>query len=450
MAGGAEERLLWFVVVLAGVPAIIFLLVGIRQFRKRAVLRAMPTTPIAGVFVGEVEIKGKAVSSAPVIGFLSGHACLRYSWSVEEHWTRTRMVTVRDSKGRTHTRMERYSGSDTVASGADIAPHEVEDATGRILLQPEGASIEQPTIFNSTVGIGDPLYYGKGPEGAVSGSNGCRTFSESGIVVGALLYVVGFAREREDAVAVEIAGGGRKGSATEGAKPRMFLISTRDEAAITRGHGIAGWVYFCLGALATLGFLVLERKPVDFAQFPWEFAIALSTYIGLFALAWLWSTYNELVDLRNRVVRSSSNIDVQLKRRCDLIAGLVECARAMRDHEARVHQEIAFLRAQGELHNRGLASGKAEPVAPIVRVLAEGYPDLRAGEVFLRLQTALTDAEHRIALSRDEFNGVAQGYNARIAQFPVNILAGLMRVYRANFFKAEAFERRVPLVPPRH
>lgn len=448
MDGSPEARLFWLVTVLAGIPALVFLIVGIRQFRKRAMLRAMPTTPIAGVFVGEVEIKGKAMTESPVVGYLSGHPCLRYEWSVAEHWTRTRMVTVRDSKGRTHTRMERYSGTDTVASGGEIALHEVEDATGRVLLQPEGASIEQAVIFESTVGEGDPLYYGKGPDGAVSGSDGRRTFSESGIVVGAPLYVVGFAREREDAVAVEIAAGGRKGSATEGANPRMFLISTRDESAITRGHAIAGWVCFCLGALATLGFLALECPPVDVPAFPIAFTLALSAYLGLFGLAWLWSTYNELVDLRNRVVRSSSNIDVQLKRRCDLIAGLVECASAMRDHEATIHKEIAILRAQGELRDRGMASGRAEPVGAIVRALAEGYPDLRAGEVFLRLQVVLTDSEQRIALARDEFNGVAQGYNVRIAQFPVNLLAGLMRVYRANFFRAEAFERRVPVIAP--
>ena len=82
----------------------------------------------------------------------------------------------------------------------------------------------------------------------------------------------------------------------------------------------------------------------------------------------------------------------------------------------------------------------------MIQAIVEAYPDLKSGDVFLRLQAALSDAEQRIAMARDEFNGTAAGYNTRIAQFPGQIVASFALMRRANFFAAASFERLVPRV----
>ena len=142
-------------------------------------------------------------------------------------------------------------------------------------------------------------------------------------------------------------------------------------------------------------------------KFPWYFAIGFASFCMVFALAWFVWMFNELIDLRNRVVRAASNIDVQLKRRADLIRGLIECASAIRDHEGRLQKAIAFLRTQATLDNRKSAHGHAKVAMPMIDAIIEAYPNLKSGEVFLRLQEALSDAEQRIAMARDEFNGTA-------------------------------------------
>jgi len=442
------QSIQWLVVGLCAAFVMLFVWLALRQFRRRAMLRAMPTTPIAGVFIGDVEIKGRATSPAPLTAYLCQQPCIRYHWSIAEHWTRQRTVTSTDSKGKTTTRVVTDYGSDVVASGGEQTALEVDDGTGRIRVQWDGAKIEQQKIFGETVDINSPLYYGKGPDGSVSGSDGVRTFSEEGIVMGTPLYIVGYAREREDVVDVEIARGGRKGTATDGAVARIFLISTRNEAAVTSGHGVAGWIFAIIGFLAVGSLVFVDHSHSGkFGEtFPWILASGVVGYFLLFGVAWFISMFNELIDLRNRVIRASSNIDVQLKRRADLIRGLIECAIAMRDHEGRLQKAIAFLRSQSMLQDRKSAHGHAQIAMPMINAIVEGYPSLKSGEVFLRLQQALSEAEQRIALARDEFNGTATGYNARIAEFPGKVVARFALMRPANFFAAESFERHVPAV----
>ncbi len=438
-----------WIVIASAFFSLLFVFFSLRRFRRRAILRAMPTTPIGGVFVGDVEIKGNAVARNPVIGYLCESPCVCFSWTISEHWTRRRTVTSTDSKGNTTTKVVTDHGSDVVADSLDQTALEVEDDSGRILVQWEGAKVEKETLFYQVVNEGEPLYYGKGPAGSVSGSNGVRTFSEEGIRIGTPLFVVGYARQREDVVDVEVARGGRKGTATEGAEARLFLISTRNEAAVTSGHGTAGWFYAIIGFLAVGGLLMIDAADDNGnlgRKFPWYFAIGFASFCMVFALAWFVWMFNELIDLRNRVVRAASNIDVQLKRRADLIRGLIECASAIRDHEGRLQKAIAFLRAQATLENRKSAHGHAKVAMPMIDAIIEAYPNLKSGEVFLRLQEALSDAEQRIALARDEFNGTAAGYNTRIVEFPSRIVASFALMRRANFFEATTFERIVPTV----
>lgn len=441
----SQERLT--IIGIFGGLAVLMGWLALRRFRRRAILRAMPTTPIAGAFVGEIEIQGKAAPSEPVIAYLSHLQCACYSWTVSEHWTRTRVVTVRDSKGRTSTRVVTEHGEDVIASGGDRATLEVEDETGRIRVLWDGASIDQCQLLNCDVEQDDPLYYGKAPRMSVAGSDGVRTFSEVGIPVGTKLYVVGFAREREDIVDLEIAAGGRKGTATQGATARMFVISNRTEQAITAGHGWAGWIHWVLGLVAICGTVLCDfsqNPQARLTQFPWTAFLAVTGYLLAFGIAWALSTLNELIDVRNRVRRASSNIDVQLKRRADLIRGVVECVVGMRSHERSLQESVAMLRAQASVVSRLESKVTPKAVGPTCLALAEGFPSLVASEVFLGLQRTLADSEARIALARDEFNGNVRGYNTRIAVFPASLVAQAARMGPARFFEAESFARAVP------
>lgn len=442
---GAEVK-----AILIGICALIALGFGwaaLRRFRLRANLSTMPTTAIGGAFVGDIEVQGQVVSARPVTGYLSNLPCARYSWEVSEHWTRTRVVTRRDAKGNMTTHVVTDHGEDVIASGGDSTTLEVDDGTGRIRVQWDGAKLEQLVLYGCDASEGEELYYAKGPQGSVPGSDGVRSFRESGIPLGTLLYVVGYARERTDAVAVEIAGGGLAGTATEGAKARQFLISVRGEAAVTRGHATAGCIYWILGLLAAGATILTElsdRQP-RLDHYPWIATAAVGGYLLISAGLWTTSTLNELIDVRNRVRRASSNIDVQLKRRADLIRNLVECVTGLKGHERGIQEAVATLRAQATVESRG-AGRRPEAVLPICTVLAENYPALTAGAAFLKLQHALSDSEARIALARDEFNGTAKGYNSRISQFPARFIAQAARMGPARFFEAESFARAVPTV----
>jgi len=437
----------WLASGMAFVIACPMLVLSLRSFRRRAALRAMPTTPIAGVFVGEVELKGRARTPNPLKARLSGASVVLYNWTAEEHWTRTRVESYTDGKGRTKTRTVTYSGTDTVAHGGESSLLLLDDATGVVQVLPEGAKLEAKRVFCETVGRGDRIYYEHGPQRAVSGSDGLRTFTEHAIEVDAPLFVVGYAREREDIVDIEIAAGGRKGTATADARPRMFLISTRDEEAVTWRFGAAAWGWLVVAALAPIVLALVDMHRYQEERLaPWT-AAAVGSALGLvWVVAWSIWTHNDLVDLRNRVMRARSNVDVQLRRRHDLIAQLIGAVRGLRDHEASLQRVIAEIRSQGELMDMASANARAVPVGPQLRFLAEALPNLKSSDSFLALQRSLSDCERRIALARDEFNGTTAGFNTRITTVPTSFIALLFGMRPGDFFSAEQFERSAPVV----
>ncbi len=176
-----------------------------RAGRRRRLVENLPTSKTTGVFIGLVELKGTAESASPLTSYLAEQPCVEYQWSVEEHWSRTVTETYTDSDGKTQTRTRHESGWTTVASGGEMIPFYLQDDCGVILVRPEGAKLEPAAMFDETVGRGDPLYYAKGPAGAVADSDHRRRFVERGIPLHAMLYVMGQARERQDVVAPEIA-----------------------------------------------------------------------------------------------------------------------------------------------------------------------------------------------------------------------------------------------------
>jgi hypothetical protein len=418
--------------LIGGLLALLFLALALRANRRRRLVDNLPTCKTSGIFIGLVEVKGTAESAEPVTSFLAGQRCVYYTYSVEEHWSRTVTETYTDSNGKTQTRTRHESGWKSVADGGEMIPFYVQDDHGFVLVRPEEAKLEPQTIFSETCGRGDPLYYAKGPAWAVSDSDHRRRFTEQAIVLHAPLYVMGQARERADIVAPEIA--------ADKAAP-MFLISTRSEEQVSSG---LGWSYFgwhLLGFLAAgagIG-IVFGRQPQGNPVPP--IAIACALYFLAAALGWIWTVFNSMVDLRNRMRQAWSQVDIQLKRRHDLIPNLVAAVSGLKDYERNAQESLAALRAQLAATPPGQPGPDPAAVAKTLVALAERYPELTAQESFLKLQRELSDTETRIALARGYFNEIATHYNIRLEIIPDRFISRLAGLTPQPLMAANDFER---------
>ena len=174
------------------------------------------------------------------------------------------------------------------------------------------------------------------------------------------------------------------------------------------------------------------------------------------------SIYNALVALRNRVKNAWAQIDVQLKRRYDLIPNLVETAKGYMKHEA------GTLQAVTEARNTALAAAKAVGLDPTdgaamkalsgaegslagalgsLNVAVEAYPDLKASANMMQVQEELTSTENKVAFSRQAYNDAVMGYNTKREVFPSNIIAGMFNFNVASSFEIEdAAEKVAPKV----
>ncbi|HSV99165.1 MAG TPA: LemA family protein [Sedimentisphaerales bacterium] len=419
-----------------GALAILCLWAALRANRRRRWIDDTPTSKTTGVFIGTVEIKGTAESEQPLVSHLAQQRCVFYSWSVQEHWSRTVTETYTDKDGKTQTRTRHESGWTTVANGGERTSFHLKDDLGVIRVQPEGAKIEPATVFNHTCGRSDPLYYGKGPLRAVPDSDHRRQFTETAIPLHTPLYVMGQARERQDIVAAEIA-----------ADPNypMFLISCRTEQQISRGLGAGYWIWGILGlVLAVAGVAVfISAQGGGLPRAVTPCVAAASVYLLAWALGWIWLVFNSLIGLRNRVSQAWSLIEVQLKHRFDLIPNLVAAVKGLSDHERDVQTELAALRTQLEATPPGVAGPDYQACSRLVATLQERYPNLMAQDSFLNLQRNLADIEQRIALARGYFNDIATYYNTRLERVPDRFLRGLAALKPKPLMAANDFERAV-------
>ena len=153
---------------------------------------------------------------------------------------------------------------------------------------------------------------------------------------------------------------------------------------------------------------------------------------------WIVATYNRLVSLKNRTEEGWSDIDVQLKRRYDLIPNLMETVKGYAKHEEGVFSKVTEARTSAMSAQGVEAKGKAENMLTgalkSVFAIAEAYPELKANENFLSLQTELSDTENKIQASRRFYNGNVRDLNIAIEAFPGNIIAA-----RFHFAKMELF-----------
>lgn len=182
---------------------------------------------------------------------------------------------------------------------------------------------------------------------------------------------------------------------------------------------------------------------------------AVYIIIGIVALALLFVvvTYNGLVRLRNQMENAWAQIDVQLKRRHNLIPNLVNTVKGYAAHERETLEAVTNARnvAQGAVGKGVGAQSKAEGILTeaLSRLLlvVENYPDLKANQNFLALQEELTSTENKIAFSRQFYNDSVLSYNNKIHMFPSNIIAGTTGFKEGEFFEIETpAEREVPQV----
>jgi len=163
------------------------------------------------------------------------------------------------------------------------------------------------------------------------------------------------------------------------------------------------------------------------------------------------SMYNSLIQLRNRVKNAWSQIDVQLKRRHDLIPNLIETVRGYMKHEREIMENITKYRSQAmdakTVGDKAQAEGLLSGALGQLRVQVENYPDLKANQNFLALQEELTSTENKISFSRQSYNDQVLFYNNKIQMFPSNIIAGMFNFKQEEFFQVEdEKERAVPKV----
>jgi LemA protein len=171
--------------------------------------------------------------------------------------------------------------------------------------------------------------------------------------------------------------------------------------------------------------------------------------IGLLALVigWLVAVFNSLIKKKNRVENAWSDIDVQLKRRYDLIPNLVETVKGYKDYEASVLEKVTQARTQAfQTPTSGLqAKAQAENMLTgalkSLFAVAENYPDLKASTNFRDLQSQLSSMENDIQSARRYYNAAVRELNNALQVFPTNMIAGLLGFKNREFFGAEANEK---------
>jgi len=175
--------------------------------------------------------------------------------------------------------------------------------------------------------------------------------------------------------------------------------------------------------------------------------IIIIVVIAVFAI----SMYNSLVKLRNQVKNAWSQIDVQLKRRHDLIPNLIETVKGYMHHERETLDSITKARSQAveaeSVGEKAKAEGELTRALGKFNLVVENYPDLKANQNFLSLQEELTSTENKISFSRQNYNDQVLFFNNKIQMFPSNIMAGMFNFKEEEFFEIEdEKEKAVPKV----
>lgn len=192
-----------------------------------------------------------------------------------------------------------------------------------------------------------------------------------------------------------------------------------------------------------------------------SFSKSTMIFIGVIVVIVLWaiSGYNSLVNMDEGVTNKWSNVETQYQRRADLIPNLVNTVKGYAKHETSTFEAVVNARSQAtqvkidpsnctpeQLAAYQKAQGDVTSALGKLLAITENYPDLKANQNFLELQSQLEGTENRITVARKNFNDAANVYNASIRRFPKNILAGIFGFNKHPYFEAEAGAEKSPKV----
>ena len=173
--------------------------------------------------------------------------------------------------------------------------------------------------------------------------------------------------------------------------------------------------------------------------------VILLLIIGII-LVFIWVMYNSLVTARMRIAEALSQIDVQLKRRTDLIPNLVETVKGYAAHEKGVLENVTKARSSlmsaGSTQEKAAANNMLSDSLKSLFAVAESYPDLKASQNFSELQEELSDTENKIAYSRQFLNTNVLDYNTKLQVFPNSLIASMFHFVPAEFFAADDADKK--------
>ncbi len=178
-------------------------------------------------------------------------------------------------------------------------------------------------------------------------------------------------------------------------------------------------------------------------------ALGIGAIIGIIAgviLLFVILLYNGLIRLKNQVKNSFAQIDVQLKRRNDLIPNLVEAVKGYMKHEKGTLENItnarsAMMKAEG-VEDKAQASNMLSQTLKSLFAVSENYPDLKANQNFMQLQEEITGTENKISYARQHYNDIVMVFNTKIQTFPNNVFANMLSFTSEKSFEATAEERK--------
>ncbi len=191
-------------------------------------------------------------------------------------------------------------------------------------------------------------------------------------------------------------------------------------------------------------------------NYVYDFLFANIAFGGLFIIfvlfvIWFVFIYNSLVSWKNRVKEAWSDIDVQLKRRLDLIPNLVESVKAYMSHEKQTLENVTNARTAlmnaGNAKEYAQADNMLEGALKSLFAVAENYPDLKASQNFIELQRELADTENKIQAARRFYNATVRDYNTKVQSFPSNIVANIFGFKSEEYFEIDEAEKDVAKKP---
>ena len=391
----------------------------------------VPTSKVKGVFFGLNEVKGSVKSDAPLQTYLTEKPSVWYEWSISEHWKKTERYRDKDGNRKTRTK----SGWRKVDSGGNFQSFFLKDDTGELLIEPEGAKVDAPSTMSFSCSPTDPFYYKKGPDRSIANSTHRRRFSERSLTPNDELYILGPAKLRQEVAKPMIA---------QSKEAKYYFISTKSESQIIRSKNVWAFIIIIFSFLAALVVPVVtisvetgvEHQEAMLENPGWIFLSGL-IFLAVASLFYLTILYNGLIRVRNRLIHAMGLIEIQLKRRHDLIPSLLKCVKGIASYETEVQELVASCRssgANGTSREAGEVAEKINQGAGLIRglfVLSENYPDLSADQNYDSFMRALLDTEDRIALARQFYNDSLLALQDRLLTFPDVLVAKWFR-FRAG------------------